>query len=179
MGGTRAYATFRRRGQAEERSQPPQPPRTVLRALSAGAFLLQVLAECGQSPGCRIMGVRPVDLHNGRSVGLGRALVRVSVMQASRLGRVPGRARRRREERERRERRAAGLANASKFAEELGALEAQHEGDEEALNRARVALLERHHADSGMIGQQIELRGCLLTLVKQLALTLIPKFHTK
>jgi hypothetical protein len=67
-----------------------QPSPAAARVFLVGALAVEVLIECGQSPGCRIARIQPVDERSGRRVGVARALVRASMMRASRLTRLPG-----------------------------------------------------------------------------------------
>jgi hypothetical protein len=109
----------------------------VENAFALGSAALDVLSGCGRSPGCRIIGVRPVLARDGTPVGPGRALARTLIMQAPQLVVRQGRAQRREEARRRAE---ATRARSQEIAERLRAVEQEHAGDEEALNRARAAV---------------------------------------
>ena len=131
-----------------------------------------VLAECGLSPGCRIVGIARVNERTGRRVGLARALLRVALMGTAKLIMRPWRLRRKRRLEEFQRAHGVSLEHARAFASKLRLAEVQHQGDQGAIDRAQSALHREHSAEFAKLSGSVDPLGCWIELAGDFVLGL-------
>lgn len=103
-------------------------------------------------------------MHTGRRVGLTRALLRVLVMRAARLAARPLSARGRQRYTGGRERQRTAADEGRELGAKLHAIEMEHEGDPDALQRA----LADFYAQHAELGQGLHVTGRYATVAKRL-----------